>query len=139
MKAAALPLLAGSLRRTSFLWNPSDPHMTLTAPIGIDVESLQSNPSVQDLLSALDAPTRDAVLGILASLDAEVLEALLEALETLDACYAGIDVLVALLKGKQGEIELDDRCRDALKSLMNAAKEHLGPSSCPGAGFAEPD
>lgn len=110
--------------------------MTLTAPIGIDTESLQSNPSVQDLLSALDAPTRDAVVGILASLEPDVLEALLEALETLDACYAGVDVLVALLKGKQGGIELDDRCRDALESLMKAAKEHFGASGCPSVGFA---
>ncbi len=78
----------------------------------------------------MDAPTRDAVLALLASLDADVLEALLEALETLDGCYAGVDVLVALLKGKQAGIELNDRCREALKSLLKAAREHVCGSGC---------
>ena len=102
--------------------------MTPTVTITEESQSLQSNPFVKDLLSALDAQTRDAVLRLLAALSEDVLEEVLEAIGQLDRCSASVDTLVALLKGKQAGVALEDRQRKALEALLKAAEEFVNRS-----------
>ncbi|MDY0165258.1 MAG: hypothetical protein RBS80_01860 [Thermoguttaceae bacterium] len=102
--------------------------MTPTLTITEELQSLQSNPFVEDLLSALDAQTRDAVLCLLASLSEDVLEEVLEAIEQLDRCNASVDTLAALLKGKQVGVALEARQRKALGTLLEAAEEFVNRS-----------
>ncbi len=97
--------------------------MIPTVAIFEELQSLQTNPFVQDLLSALDAQTRDSVLNLLASLEEDTLEGVLEAIEQLNRSDTSVNTLVAILKGKPISSDLDDRCHQALQTLYKAAKE----------------
>ena len=97
--------------------------MIPTVAIFEELQSLQTNPFVQDLLSALDARTRDSVLTLLASLEEDVLEGVLEAIEQLDRSDTSVDRLVAILKGRHISSDLDDRCHQALQALYKAGTE----------------
>ncbi|MDZ7615357.1 MAG: hypothetical protein U1E05_00040 [Patescibacteria group bacterium] len=102
--------------------------MVSSIAISDELQSLQSNSYVQDLLSTLDAHTRDSVLALLSSLEEDTLEGVMEAIEQLDQRDASVDSLVAILKGRHTSVELDDRCRQSLHALYLAAKQRISRS-----------